>query len=100
LFGIGGASVAPPALTGIFGYSQAAAQGFALALVAPGSIVALATYARAGLVDWSAGIPLALGGLFAVQAGVVLAHRLPERRLKELFVGLLVVTAGIMFATS
>jgi uncharacterized membrane protein YfcA len=53
LFGVGGAIVAPPALTALFGMRQAAAQGLALALVAPGTIVALLTYGRAGEVDWA-----------------------------------------------
>lgn len=96
LFGIGGATIAPPALTAFFGYSQALAQGFALALVAPGSVVALATYAHAGAVDWSAGVPLAVGGVAAVPAGVALAHRLEETRLKQMFLVLIVAIAIAM----
>ena len=52
-----------PMLVRGFGQRQAAAQGLALALVVPGSLIALTTYARADQVNWSAGAPLALGGL-------------------------------------
>ena len=95
-FGVGGAFIAPPALTAFFGLRQAEAQGLALALVCPGTIVALATYAEAGQVDWRLGIPLALGGIAAISAGVGLAHRLPERRLRLGFCGLLLVTAALL----
>jgi uncharacterized membrane protein YfcA len=75
---------------------QVVSQGFALALVAPGSVIALATYAHAGVVDWHVGVALAIGGIAAVPVGVSLAHRLPETRLKRLFVGLIVVAAAIL----
>jgi uncharacterized membrane protein YfcA len=95
-FGVGGAFIAPPALTAFFGLRQAEAQGLALALVCPGTIVALAAYAEAGQVDWPLGIPLALGGIAAISAGVGLAHRLPERRLRLGFCGLLLLTAALL----
>jgi uncharacterized membrane protein YfcA len=94
LFGVGGATIAPPALSAFFGLSQtAAAQGLALALIAPGTVVALVVYAQAGAVDWSMGIPLAVGGLVAVSAGVSAAHKLHETKLRLLFSGFLVFTA-------
>jgi len=96
IFGVGGAMIAPPLLTGLFGVSQAQAQGLALALVAPGTVVSLITYAAARDVVWTAGIALALGGLTSVSAGVALAHRLPERTLRWLFCGLLVATALVL----
>jgi uncharacterized protein len=96
MFGVGGAVVAPPALTTFFGVTQAEAQGLALALIAPGTGIALWTYARAGEVDWSMGLPLAAGGMIGIYGGVAVAHRLPERQLRLLFCGLLVVTAGML----
>ena len=96
MFGVGGAMIAPPLLTGLFGVSQAQAQGLALALVAPGTVVSLVTYAAARDVVWPTGIALALGGLTSVSAGVTLAHRLPERTLRWLFCGLLLVTALVL----
>ena len=95
-FGVGGAIVAPPLLTGFFGLSQAAAQGLALALVAPSTVAALATYAAAGAVHWRVGIPLAIGGIASISAGVSLAYRLPDRVLQLLFCGLLLATAALL----
>lgn len=96
LFGVGGGVIAAPALTGLFGVTQAAAQGLALALVSPGAVVGMVTYAAAGQVDWQTGIPLALGGMLSIPWGVALAHRLPERKLRLMFCILLIVTAGLM----
>ncbi|HEY6895624.1 MAG TPA: sulfite exporter TauE/SafE family protein [Rhodocyclaceae bacterium] len=94
LLGIGGGLVATPLLSGWLGQRQTVAQSLALALVAPSSVVALATYAGAHRVDWALGLPLALGGLFTVSAGVALAHRLPEARMRTAFGWMLLATAG------
>lgn len=98
LFSVGGASFAVPLLSLVFGYSQTQAQALSLALVAPGTIVGIVTYALAGDVDWGIGIPLAAGGVFSVRYGVALAHRLPERDLRLLFCVLLAAAAiGLFF---
>lgn len=96
LFGVGGATIAPPALTTFFGLSQTAAQGLALAMIAPGTIVALAVYARAGAVNWAMGLALAIGGLIAVPAGVAAAHKLRAERLRLLFCGFLILSATMI----
>ena len=94
LLGIGGGLVATPVFTQHFRQRQAVAQSLSLALVAPSSIIALLSYANAGRVDWQLGLPLALSGLFTVSAGVALAHRLPERRLRQSFSWMLLLTAA------
>jgi hypothetical protein len=99
-FGVGGGLLTPPLLTGLFGMRQLAAQGMALALVAPGATIALVTYGRAGEVNWRMGILLAAGGFLAVSPGVSLAHRLPERLLKGSFGGFLLLAALTLFWTS
>jgi hypothetical protein len=96
LFGVGGALIVPPALTAFFGVRQVEGQGLGLALVAPGSVIALVAYAGAGQVDWRLGIPLAVGGVVAISAGVAFAHSLPERRLRFAFCGLLVLIAALL----
>jgi uncharacterized membrane protein YfcA len=96
LFGVGGAFVAPPLLTALFGVRQVEAQGLALALVCPGASVALAAYAEAGQVDWTIGLPLAIGGTAAISAGVAVAHRFPERRLRLAFCGFMTTAAGLL----
>lgn len=100
LLGIGGGLVATPLLSGWLGQRQTVAQSLSLALVAPSSVVALATYAGAQRVDWSLGLPMALGGLFTVSAGVALAHRLPEKRMRAAFAWMLLTTALWLFVGS
>jgi len=96
LFTVGGALVAVPALVSLFGMRQTQAQGVALALVVPASLTALASYAQAGNVDWTVGIPLALGGLVSVSWGVALAFRLPAVPLRLCFCAVLTGTAVAM----
>lgn len=85
LFGVGGAVIATPVLTSVFGTSQVMAQGLSLALAAPSTAVTLATYGLHDHVNWAMGLPLALGGLLSISWGVRLAHALPERVLRSLF---------------
>lgn len=94
LLGIGGGLLAGPLLSGWLGQRQTTAQGLSLALVAPSSVVALGTYAQAHRVDWALGLPMALGGVLTVSAGVALAHRLPERPMRMAFAAILAATAA------
>ncbi len=91
IFGIGGAVVAVPLLTSLYGLSQSRAQAFGLAMIIPGSFVALLTYARHGQADWLMGLPLAIGSIALVPHGVRLAYQLPEARLKLTFACMLLV---------
>ena len=93
LFGVGGAVLATPVLTSVFGTSQVVAQGLSLSLAAPSTAVTLATYAMHDQVNWALGLPLAVGGLLSISLGVRLAHSLPERTLRILFSGFLVFSA-------
>lgn len=93
LLGVGGGLVATPILTFLFGQRQVVAQSISMALVTPCAVVALFTYNAADAVDWTVGLPLALGGLATVFLGVSIAHSLPEHKMRALFSGMLVVTA-------
>jgi uncharacterized membrane protein YfcA len=93
LFGVGGAVVATPVLTSLFGTSQVVAQGLSLALALPSTGVTLVTYAVHHQVSWVIGLPLAVGGLMSISWGVKVAHALPERLLRGLFCGFLVFCA-------
>lgn len=97
IFTVGGGLVVVPALVNLFKMAQARAQGIALALVVPGALVALGTYARAGNVSWSTGLPLAAGGVLTVSSGVALAHRFSEAALRFMFSLVLLGTAVLMF---
>ena len=83
-------------MTAFFELRQLEAQGLALALVSPSALLALVAYAGAGQVDWVVGVPLALGGIAAISAGVSFASRLPERRMRLAFCGLLLLTAVLL----
>lgn len=91
IFGIGGSVVAVPLLTMLYRLTQAKAQALGLAMIIPGSVVALATYARHGQADWLMGVPMALGSILLVPYGVQLAYRWPETRLKLTFGCMLLV---------
>ena len=97
LFGVGGAVIATPILTSVFGTSQVVAQGLSLSLAAPSTAVTLFTYATHGQVDWALGLPLAVGGLLSISLGVKLAHALPERVLRALFSLFLVFSAILLW---
>jgi uncharacterized membrane protein YfcA len=96
LFTVGGGLVVVPALVTMYRMSQTRAQGIALALVVPGALVALFTYAGAGHVDWHTGIPLALGGIVSVSWGVTLAHQFAPTKLRLIFCSVLVATSLAM----
>jgi hypothetical protein len=83
-------------LTAFFGLRQLEAQGLALALVSPSALLALVAYAGAGQVDWLVGVPLALGGIATISAGVAFASRLPERGARLAFCALLLLTAVLL----
>ena len=96
LFGVGGAVVAAPVLTSVFGTSQVVAQGMSLALAAPSTSVTLLTYAIHHEANWLMGVPMAIGGLLSISWGVKVAHALPERVLRALYCGFLLVCAGLL----
>lgn len=97
LFGVGGAVVATPVLTSVFGLSQVLAQGLALAMALPSTAVTLATFAAHGQVAWGMGLALSCGGLLSISWGVRMAHAVPDRLLRLLFCGfLLACSAGLL----
>lgn len=99
IFGVGGSVVAVPVLTTLFGYRQTAAQGLALTMIVPGTIVALLTYWAHGQASWSIGVPLAVGSIAMVPYGVRLAYALPEPRLKLIFACMLLVIMVLLLFT-
>ena len=67
-----------------------------ISLALPSTSVTLVTYAWHQEVDWLIGVPLAVGGLLSISWGVKIAHALPERLLRGLFCGFLVVCAVML----
>ncbi|WP_420825744.1 sulfite exporter TauE/SafE family protein [Pseudomonas typographi] len=95
-FGVGGAVVATPVLTGAFGTTQVVAQGLSLALALPSTGITLVTYALHGHVLWRMGVPMAIGGLASISWSVRLAYALPERTLRRAFCLFLVLCAVLL----
>jgi uncharacterized membrane protein YfcA len=93
LFTVGGTLFSISVNTWLFGISQLTAQGLALVSSVPATIISTYIYARAGQVDWALAIPLAIGGVTTVVRGVDLAHRLPERALRMLYVAFIFVSS-------
>lgn len=85
-FTVGGTLFSISANTLMFGMTQLAAQGLALSYSTPSTIASAIVYARAGDVDWAVGIPLAIGGVATVSLAVDVAHRLPDKLLRLLYV--------------
>ena len=97
LFTVGGSIFCVPMLTEYFAQSQLIAQASALIFVAPGLFASIAVYGGAGDIDWFVGIPLALGTVTTASYGVAVAHKLPERRLRFLFVGFILICATALY---
>jgi uncharacterized membrane protein YfcA len=97
LFTVGGSIFSVPLMTEFFEQPQIAAQAMSLAFSLPGVLISVVVYAMAGDINWSVGIPLAIGGMSSASFGVAVAHRLPERRLRFLFVGFVLVCAIALF---
>ena len=97
VFGVGGSLLTVPLMTTLHAMGQATAQGMGLALVAPGTVVNLVVYGRAGNVDWVRGLALAVGGVATMPLGVAIAHRLPERALRVIFAAVSLISAVGLF---
>ena len=94
LFGVGGGILFVPVLVLVFGFEQHRAQGTTLiAMVPPTGLLAFLNYARAGQVDWRAGLLLMPGVFLGGVAGARLALRLAPRPMRMLF-AMLVFLAG------
>jgi uncharacterized protein len=97
LFTVGGAIFSVPIMTEFFAQSQIVAQATSLAFALPGVIVSVIVYGLAGDVDWFVGVPLAIGAIGSATFGVALAHRLPERTLRLLFVVFVLICAAALY---
>jgi len=95
-FSVGGAILAVPIMTGIFGLKQTSAQSLALTMVILGAIVGLITYTLAGQADWLVGGVLAASSLTCVPYGVRMAHRVAERTLRLAFAALLFCSVPLL----
>lgn len=92
LFGVGGGFVIVPALTLALDLSMPVAVGTSLAAIVGNAAVALG-FRGLGVVEWELALPFTATMLLGTLAGSLVAPRLPERRSREAFAGLLVAVA-------
>ena len=109
-FGVGGGIVAVPLMGALLHVDLKRAVGNATAVLATSAIVGTGIYlvaghrwlatsgASLGLIHLPAALALAVAALPAAQAGTHLAHHLPERWLRLLFIALLLLTGARMVA--
>jgi uncharacterized membrane protein YfcA len=100
--GLGSGIVVIPVLVLLFGFGQKSAQGTALAVMVPMTLVGALRYWKNPEIDMSLTIILliVLGALVGVLAGTELACRLPNQVLRKVFAIFLVVVAVRMFIAS
>ena len=90
--GLGGGGVLLLYLA-LTGTGQLAAQGINLTFFLPIAALSLVLHRKNGLVAWRAALPMGVGGLAGLGAGVALAGRLPGTALSKLLGLLLAVVA-------
>ena len=90
--GLGGGGVLLLWLS-FLGMGQLEAQGVNLFFILPVGVVGLWLHRKNGLIQMSAALPMALGGLVGLGLGVLLAGWLPEELLRRLFGGLICLMA-------
>jgi uncharacterized protein len=99
--GIGGGVVMVPALVYLLGFSQLQAQGTSLAvLVMPVGILAVMNYYKAGQMDVTAALVIAIGFVVGGFFGSKYALKLPEHKVKFVFALLMLYVVGKMLYTS
>lgn len=98
LFGIGGGLIIVPALIYFFGFTQHQAQGTSLmALVLPTGAAALFKYYKAGNVDITTGVLIAIGLFLGGFLGATIAQSFSPVGLRKVF-GVFMATVGIYLA--
>jgi len=98
LVGLGGGVVMIPMMTRLLGLSQSLAQGTSLAIVVVAGLAGAMAYARAGNVDVTAALILAVTASLSARAGARTCSVLPEWKLQRLFGCLLLVVSALLIA--
>ena len=98
LVGLGGGVVMIPMMTRLLGLPQSRAQGTSLSIVVVAGLAGAMAYARAGNVDVTAALILAVTASLSARAGARTCSVLPEWKLQRLFGCLLLVVSALLIA--
>ena len=91
---MGGGEIFVPVLIYLFGFSQHKAQGTSLAvLLPPIGLLAALRYYRAGYVDFSVALLIAIGFFFGASIGALGATRINADVLRRIFGAFLLIIA-------
>ena len=93
LFGVGGGILLVPGFVMVLGMDQHRAHGTSLGAIVPIAAAGTAGYAVDGALHWPAAALLGAGGMAGAVLGTHLLGRVPERGLRILFAGFLIVAA-------
>ena len=94
VFGVGGAIIVIPALVFILGMNQHEAQGTSLAfMLPPVGILATWNYWKAGNVNWKVALVLSLTFVVGAYLGSHISINIPDKILRRLFGGLMILIA-------
>lgn len=97
LFGVGGGVLIVPALVILLRFEQKLASGTSLLAIAPISLVGVLAYLGHGGIDWSVGIPLAVGMVAGGALGSWLLARVPAIVVTWVFIAVLAAVAIRLF---
>jgi uncharacterized membrane protein YfcA len=92
--GVGGAIIVIPALVFFLGLSQHQAQGTSLAfMIPPVTLMAVVNYWKNGYVNWKYALILAFMFFIGAYIGSVISVSIPEKILRKIFGGLMLLVA-------
>jgi uncharacterized membrane protein YfcA len=94
LYGVGGGILFVPILVLFFDFGQVEAEATSLLAILPTVIAGSWRQHGYGNVRWRAAAIMGLGAVAGVQAGVLVAHALPEEDLRKLFGVLMLAIAA------
>jgi hypothetical protein len=86
MLGVGGSILMTPVLVGFLGFELKKASAVGLFFVMFTSFSAFATFAILGMLNWSAGILMALSSLAGIQFGIWLVHKTHLKHYKQILV--------------
>ena len=94
LCGVGGGIIMVPAFAYLLGMEQKAAIATSMAVIVPTSLMAIARFQQAGLVQWNVFWPTALGAILAAYFATGWVKKLGNDQLTKVF-AVLMILVGI-----